>query len=124
MLKLNEADTNTLIDALELVAIYKKAVLKERAWATFERNWLPSAAEQLSTREFKLNHPTKNFFVWFIDQINHAKVIIPGIDPKYGTPFIETKLAQHAVKICYDAAKGQKYYDLKHNTNYYNNLFE
>jgi hypothetical protein len=121
---LKESHLNDVIEALELVVIYKSKTLRKRAWDTFKDQWLISAIEQINANEFKLNHPTRNTLMWIVDQMCWSRVIIDGVDPKDCVPLIDTRLGERVAAICRAGCKGQLYYDSSFTQNNFHDLFD
>lgn len=122
-IKLKETDRQTIITVFEQIVDYKSRTLKARSWNTFVQDWIPPSIEQINNNLFELNHPTKNFFHWFIDQCVWCRVIQPGIDIRQGPDLLSTTQGRRARDICLAASRGQHYYDLWQSNNNFNNLF-
>jgi len=113
-----------LVDILQLVVDYKIKALKTASWNRFEQDYLRSAVEQLANNDFKMNHPTKNFFFWLIDQICYSRTIVPGVRHQDGVILADTELGQQSIEICRQAARGQTSYDYWSSGNRFHDLFD
>ena len=113
-----------IAEAFVEVVEFKSRALKRTSWDNFYQYWVPSATDQITKNEFKLNHPTKNFFVWLIDQMCHSNKITPGVPPKDCMPLIDTGLGEKAAEICRQASRGQYEYDRWCRQKNYRELFQ
>lgn len=109
--KLRPEHRKLIAEAFIEVIEFKSRALKKSNWNNFYEHWVPSAMDQITANDFKLNHPTKNFFIWLIDQICHSNKLTPGVPPKDCIPLIDTRLGEMAAEICREAARGQYQYN-------------
>jgi hypothetical protein len=122
--KLKQHHLDDIIQALELIVIYKSQALRKNSWETFKTQYLTSAIEQINANEFILHHPTKNLFGWLIDQMVWARMVTQGVPLKDGVPIIDTKLGERVAAICRAGCKGQLYYDSSFANNNFHDLFD
>lgn len=107
---LTDQDRFIIAAALQVVVLHKRENLSARSWAEFSEVWLPKAIDQLEQNDFVVNHPKRNFFTWFEDQILHVDIPIDFMEG-FTQAFAETEIGQKAIEICDQARLGQKHYD-------------
>ena len=123
-IKLKQHHLDDIIQALELIVIYKSQALRKNSWETFKTQYLKSAIDQINANEFILHHPTKNLFMWMIDQMCWSRQVMPGVPLRDGVPIIDTKLGERVAAICRACCKGQLYYDSSFTNNNFHDLFD
>lgn len=121
---LKETHKELLIESLQLIVDYKSQALRKKSWEVFETEYLPSAIQQISANEFKVNNEKSNYFLWHLDNLCWSRQLIDGVPHKDGIPLIDTRLGQQVAEICRTAAKGQAFYDQYYCTNEFANLFD
>jgi hypothetical protein len=109
-MELTEHDRYIIAAALQQIVLLKKQHLRPRAWAIFRDVWLPRAVDQIDQNDFVCNHPDRNFFSWFADQMLNTDTL-GGMFQGVNRPFITTELGQQAEEICQQARLGQRHYD-------------
>jgi len=124
MITLQHYHKELIIDALEAIVQYKSRALRKSSWFKFETEYLPKAIEQIKTNTFTVNDTKNNFFVWFIDNLCHCRVVIDGVPVNDGVPLIDTRLGEQVAKLCRVCSKGQKYYTEYYTGSRFNDLFE
>lgn len=107
---LTEKDRYLVAAALQVVVLHKRENLGLRSWTEFSEVWLPKALDQLEQNDFVVNHPKRNFFTWFQDQIGHVDIPIDFMEG-FTQPFSETEIGQQVLEICDKARLGQRHYD-------------
>jgi hypothetical protein len=123
-IKLKTKDLETLTDALQAICDYKVVALSNLSWHRFQERYLPSAVEYISNNSFKHIRADNNFFLWFLDNLCHSRIIVPGTKHTEGIPLIDTELGEEAARICRAASKGQISYDQFRSTNNFHDLFQ
>lgn len=112
MVKLKPHHLRVLEESLVLIVEYKDKTLKDRAWRNFSEDWLPRAVDQLNRNEFEVNHPQRNTFMWWVDQLCWSKKLTQGVKPTQCIPLCDTALGEECMAICRAAARGQQAYDM------------
>lgn len=123
VVKLKKEHLVTIVEVLEDIVNWKSHNLSAKSWAEFEKNWLPSIIDQIQKNEFTINQAYRNTPLWYIDQVQHSRVLNSSRNPRNAVHLTDTLKGRQAMAIMRAAAKGQLWYDSHFRETTFSNLF-
>lgn len=123
--KLTERDLELVVEVFQMVVDYKFKTLVPHNWATFETRYIPQTVEAIANNQFRIADSHNNICTWLIDQINHSRLLQPGVKPRDCQPLNSTAIGAECIRSLIAAARGQMSYRIYSSGNTtYKTLFD